>query len=225
MDGYQGEVIDGVSLDYDMNAIHLWPDGEPCPQPLLGRDPANPRHYKVFKSALELREADFELVFNSAPFVEVSWSAYQRRYPYPAELAAQVSQEDWFDYLDEIDEAIKRQREKFTEPELPSGSDQIRIAEWVAKRHLSADGSIRQVYYLPTESPQGEIRLLEVSDRITGANGKPEPIDFGIEVAGVALRLRVADVTSDQFERIRKDPSNLPPGWRLDGALVWGTRA
>ena len=32
-DGYPGDVIDGVTLDYDMNAVHRWPNGQPRPQP------------------------------------------------------------------------------------------------------------------------------------------------------------------------------------------------
>jgi hypothetical protein len=57
-EGYKSDVIEGVTLDYDMNAIHLWPDRQPRPNPQLGRDPKNPKHYKVFKFREELDDAE-----------------------------------------------------------------------------------------------------------------------------------------------------------------------
>src|ERR1700733_5294485 len=86
-EGYKGDVSEDVTLDYDMNAIHLWPYGQPRPNPQLGRDPKNPKHYKVFKFPEELHAAGFEFVHFNTPFVTYSWSDYRKRYyPVPEEF-------------------------------------------------------------------------------------------------------------------------------------------
>src|SRR5947209_2826741 len=37
-DGYSGAVIDDVSLDYDMEAVHSWPNGHPRPEACVGQN-------------------------------------------------------------------------------------------------------------------------------------------------------------------------------------------
>jgi hypothetical protein len=32
-EGYKGDVLEDVTPDYDMNAIHSWPAGHPAPNP------------------------------------------------------------------------------------------------------------------------------------------------------------------------------------------------
>lgn len=220
-DGYSGNVINDVTLEYDLNSIHAWPDGEPFPEPKLGRDPAKPKHYKVFKSSQELQSAGYQFVNDHTPVVVYSWRDYRQMVPVPSELAEKLGSDEWFDYLDEIDAATKLRRQKEVEPEPPQGSDLDRIAEWVAKQHLGADGSIRRVLYLPTGAPHGELRLLEVNERIGGAADRVEPIGYGIEIAGVPLSVSVADITSDQLEMMKSDPSTLPRGWDLKEARVY----
>ncbi|MFL5338579.1 MAG: hypothetical protein ACJ8F7_00280 [Gemmataceae bacterium] len=225
-DGYKGDVIEGVSLDYDMNAIHIWPDGEDSPNPQLGRNPKNPKHYKVFKFPQELRTAGFEFVNSNTPFVTYSWSDYRKRYfPVPEEYAKSMSQDEWFDFLEEADFAAKI-RKKMGEPVEPKpGSTRDQIAEWVAKRHMGADAAIQQVWFLPAESPTDEIRLLEVSERYTPESGEIEPFDFGVDVADTKVKLRVADVTVEQIAKIKAEPAKwLPKGWKINDALVWGRR-
>ena len=136
-----------------------------------------------------------------------------------------MTEDEWFDFLEEADAAarIRKRRDQPDEPKPGSGRDQV--AEWVAKRHMSADGGIQQVWFLDSESPTGEIRLLEVSERFTGQPTKIEPIDFGLDVAGAKFKLLVADVSEDHLEQIKVDPmGSLPKGWRIDGARVWGRR-
>jgi hypothetical protein len=225
-DGYKDDVTEDVTLDYDMNAIHRWPDGQPRPNPQLGRDPNNPKHYKVFKFPEELRAAKFDFVHSSAPFVDYSWSEYRKRYyPVPEEFAKTMTQDEWFDFLEEADSATKI-RKKMSEPSKPkNGSDRDQIAEWVADRHMRADGGIQQVWFMRSGSPADEIRLLEVSERFTGEAAKIEPIDFGLDVDGAKYKLLVADVSGDQLEKIKADPANsLPTDWKIDGALIWGRR-
>jgi hypothetical protein len=43
-DGFNGAVVEGVSLDYDVNHVHSWPDGYDHPDACAGRDPADPKH-------------------------------------------------------------------------------------------------------------------------------------------------------------------------------------
>jgi hypothetical protein len=225
IDGYKGDLIEGVTLDYDISAISLWPDGQPRPKPQLGRDPKNPKHYKVFKFREELDAAGFEFVHFNTPFVAASWSDYRRYYPVPEEYAKTMTRDEWFDYLEELDVAAKI-RKKRTEPNKPKkGSNRDQVAEWVAERHMGADGGINQVWFLRTGSPADEIRLLEVSERYTGEAGEIEPIDFGLDIDGAKYKLLVADISGEQLEKIKADPTNsLPKDWRIDDPLVWGRR-
>ena len=226
-EGYKGDVIEGVTLDYDMNAIHRWPHGQPSPNPQLGRDPNNSTHYKVFKAPDELRAEGFEFVHFNTPFVEYSWSDYRKRYyPVPEEYAKTMTQDEWFDFLEETDSAAKIRKKKMSEPNNPTqGSNRDQIAEWVADRHMGADGGIHHVWFLPSGSPEDEIRLLEVSERFTGEAAKIEPIDFGLDVDGAKYKLLVADVSEEQLGKIKADPvKSLPKDWKIDGALIWGRR-
>ncbi len=223
---YEGDVVDGVTLDYDINAIHHWPDGQPRPNPQLGRDPRNRKHYKVFKFPEELHAAGYEFVHSSTPIVASDLSDYRGLYnPVPEKFAKTMSHDEWFDYLEEADIAAKI-RKKMSEPKEPKrGSDRDQIAEWVANRHMGADGGIHQVWFLPSGSPSDEIRLLEVSERFTGEATQIEPIDFGLDVDDAKYKLLVADVSADHLNTIRSDPGkSLPKDWTFDGALVWGRR-
>jgi hypothetical protein len=146
----------------------------------------------------------------------------------PPELARQAEQFDdaqWYDFLDEIDEACRRRRQREDPPESLTGKSRDEVAAWVAKQHLFVDTGLREVWYLPQGAPADEIRFLDVSDRLAGGESKVEAIDFGLDVEGASFRLMVADVTSEQLESIQRDQSLLPLGWRLEGKTVWGRRA
>jgi hypothetical protein len=136
-----------------------------------------------------------------------------------------MTQDEWFDFLEEADFATKI-RKKMSEPKKPkNGSSRDQIAQWVAERHMGADGGIHEVWFLPAGSPPDEIRLLEVSDRYTGEAAGIEPIDFGLDVEGAKYRLRVADVSAERLEKIRADPANsLPKDWKIEGRLIWDRR-
>ena len=115
-EGYKGEVIEGVTLEYDMNDIHSWPDGQPSPKPQLGRDPKNAKRYKVFKFPDQLKDAGFEYIHFNTPFFAYSWSDYRKNYyPVPDEYAKKMTQDEWFDFLEEADFAAKIRR-KLNEP-------------------------------------------------------------------------------------------------------------
>ena len=141
----------------------------------------------------------------------------------PTELARQVEQldnEQWYDFLDQLDE-ISRRRPQTDSESKPEGSSRDEVAAWVARKHLVADSSIREVWYLPCGAPTGEIRLLERSDRLGIAGPRAEAIEFGLEVDGGRFELLVADVSSELLDLIRQDASLLPAGWSLEGNTIW----
>ncbi|MGO8751710.1 MAG: hypothetical protein ACLQNE_37690 [Thermoguttaceae bacterium] len=213
--GYTGYVIEGVTLDYDVEAVHDWPVGDPAPEPCVGRDPDNPNHYKVFKDRSELQSAGFQPVIGNA-LVFGRWPDYLRAF-HPDLL----DDEKWYGQLDLLDDASRRRREHARVPDAPADSSRDHVAAWVAKKHLLADSSIREVWYLPRGSPSEEIRLLELNDRLAGSESKAEAIDFGLDIEGAHFRLFVADITSEQLDEIKHDSSRLPPGWFLDDKTVW----
>jgi hypothetical protein len=136
-----------------------------------------------------------------------------------------MSQDEWFDFLEEADSAA-RIRKTISEPNEPGrDSNREQVAEWVAKRHMSADGGINQVWFLPAGSPGDEIRLLEVSERFSGESTQVEPIDFGLDVGGSRYKLLVADVSEESLKKIKVDTRrSLPKDWKIDGAFVWSRR-
>lgn len=73
-DGFVGDIEDSVSLEFDMNQIFQWEDGEVRPCPVTGKDPNNPKNYRVFRFSEELSKANYEKVSDLVPLVSVSWS-------------------------------------------------------------------------------------------------------------------------------------------------------
>jgi hypothetical protein len=213
--GYRGELVEGVTLDYDMEAVHSWPDGHPRPEVCVGRDPDKPKHYKVFKYVSERQAAGYEPVAG-LPAVFGSWKDYLK-----LRHAEDLPEEEWYQELDRYERSSRLRRQRAQSPPPPKRKSRDAVAAWVAKRHLIADGGIREVWYLPREAPPGEIRLLELSDWLAGTKAKVEAIDFGLDVEGARFRLLVADITGEQLDQIKKDPSRLPPGWSLDGSKTW----
>jgi hypothetical protein len=218
-DGWQGDVEEGVTLDYDMDAVHEWPDGAPRPEACLGRCPGNPTHYKVFKYQQLLQGAGYQPV-QGTTLVFGSWSRYLRAGLNPPD-PAQTDPIQYYDYLDELDDRYRRWRKRAQEPTIPVGGGRDDVAAWVAQTHFVADNGIREVWYLPHGAPPNEIRLLELTDRFAGPENGVEPVEFGLDVEGAPFRLVVADVTPDQLEELKQDPSRLPPGWSLQGTARW----
>src|SRR5262245_33990951 len=81
-DGYRGSFLEeNVSLDYDMGAVHSWPEGQARPEPSVGRAPDNPKHYRVFKADAERVSAGYEHIAGT-PLVFGTWYDYlDIRYP------------------------------------------------------------------------------------------------------------------------------------------------
>jgi hypothetical protein len=217
--GYTGNLIEDVRLDYDMEAVHTWADGQARPEAVVGQAPDDPKRYKVFKYRSERQAAGYHPV-TGTPVIFGSWSDYVRLHLDPPD-PDQTDDERWYEYLDKLDEVSRRRRQQAQDIASPTNGSRDEVAVWLAKRHFIADNGIREVWYLPHGAPPEEIRLLEVNDRLASNESKVEPIDFGLEVGEVHFLLFVADITSNQLAQIKQDPSRLPPGWSLAEAKSW----
>jgi hypothetical protein len=102
-----------------------------------------------------------------------------------------------------------------------TGFDRDALARWYAKRHLDLDSGVVEIYYLPTDAPDREVRLLEVNRMIPEqSDAALEPIDFGVDTGGVeGHTLVILDVTPRQWGDIENGRLALPPSWRLDGSI------
>ncbi len=94
-------------------------------------------------------------------------------------------------------------------------------ANWYATQHLKTDPGIRSVYYLPTNAPEREIRLIEINELVADRNDDTlEPIDFGVDRGTESEHaLFVLDVTPSQWGRIQQSVLPLPLGWTLEAAV------
>jgi hypothetical protein len=218
-DGYKGELVENVSLDYDELKVHHWGDGERSPDACVGVAPEDPKHYKVFKYAEQLQAAGYKPVAGTAVtfFRWLDYVNLSKKPPHPGLFAI----EDWFGYLEKFDDITREWRRNANGLVEPERKDRDSVAAWVAKSHFIVDSAIREVWYLPKDAPTDEIRLLELNDRLAGNESKVEPLDYGLDVEGADFRLMVADVTTDQMEQIKQKAQPLPPGWSLDGNMVW----
>ena len=131
------------------------------------------------------------------------------------------NEQEWVEFLNELDGVSRRRQERVTISSKPSGTGRDDVAAWVAKRHLLVDTAIREIWYLPTSSPADEIRLIELNGRLAGTDWDVEPMDFSLDVDGNHFKLLVADTTSQTLEQVKTDASRLPAGWSLSGAQVW----
>lgn len=215
-DGYEGPVQNDVTLDYDLES-ERWRDGDEAPESCVGQQKDNPAHYKVFRRP-DAAPSEFQLV--PANFAVVgSWADYARLRLSPP-TPNQVDDQQWYEYLDRIDEEARRRRSR--DSGAPAGRDRDSVAAWVARKHLIADVGVREIWYLPTGAPEDEIRLLELNDQMPGDESILEAQDFGVvDIDGASFHLYVADVTTNQLEQAQKDPSQLPSGWSLDGRQFW----
>lgn len=99
--------------------------------------------------------------------------------------------------------------------------DRDSMAQWYARQHRESDPGTEAVWYLPVNSPDREIRLIEVNHLIQ--EREPEPIDFGVDRGTPdAHSVVVLDVTPSQWERIEKRALPLPDGWSINGAKRFG---
>jgi hypothetical protein len=96
------------------------------------------------------------------------------------------------------------------------------FARWLAHRHLSSDAAVDRVVYLPAGDLDNEIRLLEINRFLNPPDPDVvEPLDFSPDIDGLPYKVFVADITTDQWERIQRAPEAfLPAGWDLTGHQI-----
>jgi hypothetical protein len=99
--------------------------------------------------------------------------------------------------------------------------DRDAMARWYARQHMRTDPGLVSVQYLPENSPEREIRLVEVNEQMPERiDSFLSPIDFGRDAGTDSEHLLVfLDVTPSQWERIRSAEIDLPSDWSLSGAV------
>lgn len=119
-----------------------------------------------------------------------------------------------------VDEQRRRSAECKTAPAVPQcGMSQVDFAHWIAHQHYAIDQRISRIFYLPTDAPEKEIRLLEVNTLVRLAeNETAGTIDFMPDIKGLDYTLLVADATPSQYDAIIRGELALPSGWCLQGA-------
>lgn len=97
-------------------------------------------------------------------------------------------------------------------------------ARHYALNHMDVDPGTMQVYFLPDQAPEREIRLVEINDSMVEREAASrEALDFGVDVdADSPARLIVVDLTPGQWTRVTSGELPLPDGWSLDGAVAFG---
>ncbi|MBX9579986.1 MAG: hypothetical protein K2X87_06720 [Gemmataceae bacterium] len=143
------------------------------------------------------------------------------------QLVEQLANLDEADFVTVV-EGARRQRvaRRPPPPEPPRAFDRDAFARWYATRHLGTDPFIREVVYLPGETADNVIRLLEVNALSTAPDDAPvEPLDFGADrdLPG-EHRLLVADITPAQWERVKAGRLRLPDGWDFTRNQIIGRK-
>ena len=123
-----------------------------------------------------------------------------------------------------LDEALRlRGDSPAHDPAGPTtGLDRDAFAGWLAHRHMANDIGIVRVVYLPHGAPEDEVRLLEIN-RLSNVPDPDviEPLDFSPDLDGVPYTVFVADITNDQWDRLRAGTGlGLPAGWSLTNAMI-----
>jgi hypothetical protein len=139
-----------------------------------------------------------------------------------AQQAGSLDDRQWRVFLDDLSKT-RSHRGRSEGGELPPNPNRDQVAAWIAKKHLAVDPGITDILYLPGNSPEREIRLVEANSLLAALPDEDvTPVDFGLNVEGLNFSLLVVDVTPDQWKRIMESKSELPPSWTLDGSQHFG---
>lgn len=60
--GFDGDVMDGVQLEYDELAIHEWLTGAKCPEPCVGVDKNDESHHCIFRIKADCLAAGYRFL-------------------------------------------------------------------------------------------------------------------------------------------------------------------
>jgi len=89
------------------------------------------------------------------------------------------------------------------------------VARALARHWRESDDQYNEVFWFPVDADdeRAPIRLLEVTGS-TPATGSVQPFGFR-PTREVPYATVIAQVTPDEFERVRSGELKLPPGWNL----------
>jgi hypothetical protein len=90
------------------------------------------------------------------------------------------------------------------------------VARELAAWHFRVEPDLKAVFVLRSEAHE-PIRLLEVN-AATVTTGSVEPFAFA-PTKETPFATVVAEITPEEFERVRRDEIKLPSGWSLTNAL------
>lgn len=96
-------------------------------------------------------------------------------------------------------------------------------ADSLAQAHYAVDPGVQLIIRLVAEAdremdPKEPIKLLEVNENAVG--GGIQPLFFGPHPAsGMLFSSVIVDVTPEEYDEIRKQPSLLPNNWRFGPEL------
>lgn len=99
------------------------------------------------------------------------------------------------------------------------------VARELAESHFLVEPSLKCVYWIVSEN-EGEnepIKLLEVNAD-TVATGSVEVFTFA-PTKDVPYATAIAEVTPEEFERLKKNELKLPRGWSLAKAQLFEPKA
>ncbi len=90
-----------------------------------------------------------------------------------------------------------------------------------AKSHYETDPGITDIFFIPSEPGEREVRLVEVNDQLAERAADPsEAWILTIDDEGqVPHKLAIVDVTPNQWIKILSGQLSLPTGWSLSGHL------
>lgn len=94
----------------------------------------------------------------------------------------------------------------------PQTRDREDVARELARHHFSVEPELRFVLFLDIE-PEDTITLLEISES-TPASGSVDAFVFA-PTKDIPYFTRIAEITPEEYDELRKDPSRLPPAWDL----------
>jgi hypothetical protein len=128
------------------------------------------------------------------------------------------------DQLEEVLSRLTSTHAKSATGEAPDKKKAFAI--WLARQHLGIDSHIQEVIYLPAGAPENEIRLVEINSKLylDPADDAIVPVEMTPAVSGLPYKVRVADITPEQWDKVKQHANMLPLGWSLADSVKTGRR-
>lgn len=92
-----------------------------------------------------------------------------------------------------------------------------KMVSMLVDEHFAGEASLQVIVWLRGDEPQDEIRLLHVDECTIPSPDEVQSFRFA-PTTDVPYAVRLAQVTPDEWDRIRSKNLDLPCGWILDGS-------